>query len=167
MSWKPPNAFLLCRWSFKSVSQYLQFVYGEVLTDYYHQYPFARLRFAGTPKHFRIWDTPSPPQWEKCVIDTRYDYTRARGHLATIDTRTSSGLTFFVASGLVWAIHSHTRKEPSAQCTFSTLQSRQQSIVQWVHVPLCIKDTISTFGWSVDRFKARFYVSYSILSRLM
>ncbi|KAL6790186.1 hypothetical protein GGI42DRAFT_365683 [Trichoderma sp. SZMC 28013] len=130
-----------------------------------YNYPFARLRFAGKLEHFRIWDTPSPPQWEECVIDTNYDYTHAKSHLTTIDTRSSSGITFFVASGFVWAIHTHTNTQPFAEDTFNALNQNMPLV--WVYVPLGMKDSISAFSWSRNSLKARFFLRLKLAGELI
>ncbi|KAL6911129.1 hypothetical protein GGI43DRAFT_379061 [Trichoderma evansii] len=123
-----------------------------------YNYPFARLQLTGRPEQFRVWDTPSPPQWQECVIDTNYDSTSAKSHLSTIDTHSSTGLTFFICYSSVWAIHTHTKSQPSAQPTFNTLSPKIQPFVQWVYVPLGTEDTITTFGWSRSYYNARFYL---------
>lgn len=126
----------------------------------HQQYPFARLQLTGRPEQFRVWDTPWPPQWQECVVDADYDSaTRAKSHLSTIDTRSSTGLTFFTCFASIWAIHTHTKRQPSAQCTFDTLSPKVKPFVQWVHVPLGAEDTITAFGWSRTNYNARFYVS--------
>ncbi|KAL7953915.1 hypothetical protein V8C34DRAFT_295674 [Trichoderma compactum] len=139
--------------------------FSSVQVEY--NYPFARLHLAGGREHFRIWDTPSPPQWQECVIDKNYDYTRAKGPLNTIDTRATSGITFFIASGFVWALHTHTKKQPSAQLTFNTLNSIRQSVVQWVYVPLGNQDTIATFGWSYNSAKSRFFLRLKLAGEIV
>ncbi|KAK1250637.1 hypothetical protein MKX08_010640 [Trichoderma sp. CBMAI-0020] len=129
-----------------------------------YNYPFARLQLTGRPEQIRVWDTPSPPPWQECVLDTDYDSTaRAKSHLLTIDTRSITGITFFTCFARIWAIHAHTKKRPSAQPTFDTLSPKIKAFVHWLHVPLGSEDTITAFGWSDSDFNARFYVSDSIL----
>ncbi|UKZ87605.1 uncharacterized protein TrAFT101_003391 [Trichoderma asperellum] len=123
-----------------------------------YNYPFARLQLTGRPDQFRVWDTPSPPPWQECVVDANYDSARAKSHLSTIDTRNSTGLTFFICHSLVWAIHTHTKAQASAQRTFNALSPNIQPLVQWVHVPLGTEDTITALGWSRGYNNARFYL---------
>ncbi|PON20766.1 hypothetical protein TGAM01_v210367 [Trichoderma gamsii] len=124
-----------------------------------YNYPFARLQLTGRPEQFRVWDTPSPPQWQECVVDTDYDSaSRAKSHLSTIDTRSTTGLTFFTCFARIWAIHAHTNRRPSAQSTFDMLSPKIQAFVHWIHVPFGSEDKLTAFGWSHTEFNARFFL---------
>ncbi|KAL7927399.1 hypothetical protein ACQKWADRAFT_276567 [Trichoderma austrokoningii] len=127
-------------------------------TQVEYSYPFARLQLR-PEGGFRIWDTPSPPQWQECILDADYDpAARTRSHLSTIDTRSITGLTFFTCFAQVWGVHAHTKRQPFARSTFDELSPTTQAFAHWVHVPLGSKDTITAFGWSRTYHNARFYL---------
>ncbi|KAL7895785.1 hypothetical protein HDV63DRAFT_401081 [Trichoderma sp. SZMC 28014] len=124
-----------------------------------YNYPLARLQLTGGPEQFRVWDTPTPPQWQECVVDTGYDAAlRAKCHLSTIDTRSSTGLTFFTCFARIWAIHVHTKRRPFAQSTFETLSPSIQTFVHWIYVPFGSEDSMTAFGWSHTEYNARCYL---------
>lgn len=133
-----------------------------------YNYPFARLQLTGRPEQIRVWDTPMPPPWQECVLDVDYDSTaRAKSHLSTIDTRSTTGLTFFTCFARIWAIHVHTKRQPSAQRTFDTLSPKIKAFVHWFHVPLGSKDRITAFGWSDSDFNARFYLRLKLAGTII
>ncbi|PTB43846.1 hypothetical protein M441DRAFT_77018 [Trichoderma asperellum CBS 433.97] len=131
-----------------------------------YMFPFARLQLTGgLEENFRIWDTPSPPDWKDCVID--YKYTRTKSYLSTLNARTCNGITFFTCCNMIWAIHAHTSAQPSAQSTFKTLNPKQQAVAQWVYVPISSGDFITAFGWSYTDNQARFFLRLKLAGEVV
>ncbi|KND91539.1 hypothetical protein TOPH_03860 [Tolypocladium ophioglossoides CBS 100239] len=125
---------------------------AEYFSDVHFAIPQPLLTRLRVPaKGFYIWDTPYPPPLQQCLVDSAYKPPSSR--LTTIQTRTCTGITFFISStGSLLGIHAHTSNQPSAQETFESLPRRQQNAVMWVYVP--IWDEITAFGISEPRSKA-------------
>ncbi|PNY27728.1 Uncharacterized protein TCAP_02357 [Tolypocladium capitatum] len=124
---------------------------AEWFSDVHVEFKLGRARLRVPAKGFYIWDTPHPPPLHQCLVDPAYDPPSSR--LTTIQTRTCTGITFFISStGSLSGIHAHTSIRPSAQETFESLPRRQQNAVMWVYVP--IRDEIAAFGISQPRSKA-------------
>lgn len=92
---------------------------------------------------FRVWDTPGPP------VPPDYQFpdhllpicTR----LGTIETQKSFGITFFISSGQIAAIHAHTVQAPSAFPCYQRLNPVKRRWVAWIFVP--IRGGIERFGF--------------------
>ena len=97
------------------------------------------------PHQFKLWDRPYPPPLEESLI---YHTAVARQSLAlrTIDLDACMGLTFFMTSKDTYAIHAHTRAQPTARETFEKLSPHHQDICSWVYVPFALHDQVQGFG---------------------
>lgn len=68
-------------------------------------------------------------------------------HLGTIQTRGCTGITFFIGfNDLIYAVHAHTRGQPSAQGTAKSLAPGHEGDVIWVYVPM--QGGLEEFGFS-------------------
>ncbi|KAJ3485697.1 hypothetical protein NLG97_g6758 [Lecanicillium saksenae] len=65
--------------------------------------------------------------------------------LGTIETKKSFGITFFISSGQIAAIHAHTLQAPSAYSCFQRLNPVKKRWVAWIFVPL--RGGIDKFGF--------------------
>ncbi|KAK8144154.1 hypothetical protein G3M48_006240 [Beauveria asiatica] len=96
-------------------------------------------------KNFHIWDTPCPPPPHRCLSNW-LPRPRVPSHIGTICLQDCTGVTLFVLSGSIYAVHAHTVDAPSAQATFNTLSSRLRKYASWVYVP--VKGRITELGFS-------------------
>lgn len=101
----------------------------------------------GMTRGFRVWDTPCPPPLA---------YNGGHNdsficHLGTVGTEAGSltGITFFVSYGSFYAVHAHTRAQPSAEYTYLNLQPYKRDKVAWVYVP--IRKGIEEFAFTQAR----------------
>lgn len=113
------------------------------LTSFKFQY--ARLDVpAACEDGFRIWDTPSPPDLERCLLWPAEVGPSMR--FRTIELSETSGITFFIHSGDIYTVHAHTPRAPHAKKSYSRLSRRRQRSAAWVYVPISASDSITAFG---------------------
>ena len=98
----------------------------------------ACLRFPqDRPSRFYLWDTPSPPPPENCFshhaeLDGIY-------HFRTVYLPDCTGLTFFMKSQSIYAIHKHTKgSEKSAQNPLNDPEKQQHSDMTREYTPIYI-----------------------------
>ncbi|OAA70684.1 hypothetical protein ISF_02658 [Cordyceps fumosorosea ARSEF 2679] len=115
---------------------------GEISTSF--QLGLARLYPPSKGmRQLRSWDTPGPP----VPPDHQFspDLQPICPRLGTIETRHSFGITFFISSGTIAAIHAHTEQAPSAYSCFLRLNPVKRKWVAWIFVP--IHGGIDKFGF--------------------
>ncbi|EGX91146.1 hypothetical protein CCM_05304 [Cordyceps militaris CM01] len=93
----------------------------------------------------RSWDTPGPPVLTDDQLSP--DLQPICPRLGTIETRHSFGITFFISSGTIAAIHAHTKQAPSAYSCFQRLNPVKKKWVAWIFVPIC--GGIDKFGFRI------------------
>ncbi len=98
-------------------------------------------------KGLQIWNTlaqyhPSVgPQDER----TRWQMLGSVPHASwftAIDLRGISGLTFFTAGGIIYAIHAHSPRKPVAKFPSGCMPELNKHILTWVYVPVAPGDEI-------------------------
>lgn len=92
----------------------------------------------------QFWDTPIPPDLEKCGIQSQMTGAPLRFH--TINPASATGITFFFHGGELIRIHTHTKNEPSAKPTIDQYPDWVRRYTNWVYVPLPSTDTLVSFG---------------------
>lgn len=97
---------------------------------------------------FRVWDTPTPPTLESCLVSSSLTSPM---RIATIQTRLCFGLTFFVSFGGIQAIHAHTLRAPYALDTLQQLPFRSRPYALWIYMPIAPEDAILGFGLRVEK----------------
>lgn len=118
-------------------------VFKEVTADF--NLGFGHLNIPLGAAQLKLWDRPCPPPLEESLI---YHTPVARKSLSlnTVDMDSCSGLTFFMTSKDTYAIHAHTRANPTAHSTFERLSPRHQDVSAWVYVPFAAADRVEGFG---------------------
>lgn len=106
---------------------------------------FGHLNMPTAAPQLKLWDRPCPPPLEESLI-YHTPVARQSMSLRTIDLDTCSGLTFFMTSRDTYAIHAHTRAQPTARETFNRLSPRHQDVAAWVYVPFSALDHVEGFG---------------------
>lgn len=106
---------------------------------------FGHLNMPAAAPQLKLWDRPCPPPLEESLI-YHTPVARQSMSLRTIDLDSCSGLTFFMTSRDTYAIHAHTRAQPTARETFNRLSPRHQDVAAWVYVPFSASDRVEGFG---------------------
>ncbi len=107
------------------------------------QFGLGRLYPQRGIRSLRCWDTPGPPVLPDHQFST--DLQPICTRLGTIETQNSFGITFFISSGTIAAIHAHTVQAPSAYSCFQRLNPVKKKWVAWIFVP--IRGGIEKFGF--------------------
>ncbi|KAM3461432.1 hypothetical protein NHJ6243_004952 [Beauveria neobassiana] len=94
-------------------------------------------------RSLRSWDTPGPPVAPDHEFSPEVQPVCPR--LGTIETKISFGITFFISSGTIAAMHAHTVQAPSAYSCFQRLNPVKKKWVAWIFVP--IRGGIDKFGF--------------------
>lgn len=130
---------------FKVCSRLLITKLGATLFSHTFKFRYARLDVpAACGDDFRIWDTPSPPSLEQCLLWPSEIGPSMR--FCTIELHQTFGITFFVHSGDIYAAHAHTPRGSSAKASCSRLSRRRQQSAAWVYVPVSASDSVAAFG---------------------
>lgn len=106
----------------------------------------ARLR--GVTRPFHIWDTPFPPPLGRGIVGQPDQTNRSLAcHLGTVELSLCTGITFFVAHGSTYAVHTHTKTQLYADRTFKNLTPERRETVTWIYMP--IEGQITEISFSV------------------
>ncbi|POR31267.1 Uncharacterized protein TPAR_08516 [Tolypocladium paradoxum] len=108
------------------------------------KFGLLRLSLPKTCHGLETWDTPTPPDMERCFFYPANITSSTQ--FRTIDLSQTTGITFFFCRGEIYAVHAHTRVAPCAQSTYQRLSRRRQRSVVWVYVPISKKDPIAALG---------------------
>ncbi|TQV97875.1 hypothetical protein IF1G_03618 [Cordyceps javanica] len=114
---------------------------GQISTSF--KFGLGRLYPHKGLRQLRSWDTPGPPVSPDYQFAPDLQPTCPR--LGTIETQHSFGITFFISSGTIAAIHAHTGQAPSAYSCFQRLNPVKKKWVAWIFVP--IQGGIDRFGF--------------------
>ncbi|KAK3902516.1 hypothetical protein C8A05DRAFT_15426 [Staphylotrichum tortipilum] len=114
-----------------------------------------RLTLPHMDRGLQVWDTPTPPDLQRCPI--RLEDTATCLRFCTINVNEISGLTFFFHNGSAMAIHAHSRKAPSASLVFGSLGDWCKSRIVWIYVPLPLGDHLTGFGCLVQPDNMGYY----------
>ncbi|KAJ6780427.1 hypothetical protein PWT90_09615 [Aphanocladium album] len=114
---------------------------GQIPTSF--KFGLGRLYPHKGMRSLRSWDTPGPPVLPDYEFSPELQPICPR--LGTIETQSSFGITFFISSGQIAAIHAHTLQAPSAYSCFQRLNPVKKRWVAWIFVP--IRGGIDKFGF--------------------
>jgi len=112
--------------------------------SYRAKYGFCRLQLPNSTQGLQIWDTPTPPDLDRCVFFPAGISSTTQ--FCTVELCKTEGFTFFFCHGDIYAIHAHTPTTPSAQTTYDRLPPRRQRSVIWLYMPVSSQDHIVAFG---------------------
>ncbi|OAA79129.1 hypothetical protein LEL_02615 [Akanthomyces lecanii RCEF 1005] len=114
---------------------------GQISASF--KFGLGRLYLQKGMRSLRSWDTPGPP----VLPDHRFspELQPICPRLGTIETQNSFGITFFISSGSIAAIHAHTTQAPSAYSCFQRLNPVKKKWVAWIFVPT--RGGIEKFGF--------------------
>ncbi|RSL80391.1 hypothetical protein CEP52_017394 [Fusarium oligoseptatum] len=128
------------------------------------KFGFLRLGLPKTCHGLQTWDTPTPPDLQRCRFYPA-KITRST-RFRTIDLRQTNGITFFFCYGEIYAVHAHTRSFPCAQTTYQRLSHRRQQSVTWVYVPFSQQDSIAALGARMSLSESTSFSSTCLLFRM-
>jgi hypothetical protein len=101
-----------------------------------------------------VWDTPTPPNLDDCLVSPGRPSPWFCFH--TIDLLAITGITFFTFNDTIAAIHPHTRSQPCAMSTYTTIEDETnvgpENWCVWVYIPLPRQDTVLSCGPLVYRY---------------
>ncbi|KAH7111463.1 hypothetical protein B0J13DRAFT_461938 [Dactylonectria estremocensis] len=120
-----------------------------------------RLELPKTCHGIQTWDTPTPPDLQKCRFYPNNILHSTQ--FKTIDLCQTNGITLFFCNGQVYAIHAHTQKAPCALATYQRLSPRRQRSVAWVYVPFSQRDYITALGARMSLSKSSSFGSTCLL----
>ncbi|KAK1985019.1 hypothetical protein LZ30DRAFT_650447 [Colletotrichum cereale] len=128
----------------ESRSQFTLYTTIEANRNLMINFRFGISRLAPTPRpeQLQVTDIPNLSKLKRI----HFPYQASTKRLTSINLASCSGITFFLATSDLLAIHAHTRTSPSAEVTFAQLPPTHQREVQWFHVPNLAEDKISAFG---------------------
>ncbi|KAJ4150385.1 hypothetical protein LMH87_011137 [Akanthomyces muscarius] len=114
---------------------------GQISASF--KFGLGRLYLQKGMRSLRSWDTPGPPVLPDHQFSPELQPICPR--LGTIETQNSFGITFFISSGSIAAIHAHTTQAPSAYSCFQRLNPVKKKWVAWIFVPT--RGGIEKFGF--------------------
>lgn len=94
-----------------------------------------------------IWNIPSPHTLASPAFDTRLGKPLS-GRLTALDLDPdhTTGISFFISSWRIIAIHGHTKRGSQALEAFQYLCRFRKVLPDWVYIPITAKDKVLEIG---------------------
>ncbi|KAI0154771.1 hypothetical protein GGR57DRAFT_491786 [Xylariaceae sp. FL1272] len=131
----------------------------EAISKYRAQFKngVLRLDLASSPHSPAVWNTPSPPDLQRCQafkIGRLPHFQR----FSAVELDRVRGITFFFSGGLLYGIHVHRSTAPCGSQSLQRLSNRVRRSMTWCYLPIPDQDRILVLGIRLSNLRLNILV---------